>query len=64
MAETIGRRTFPGEGEFDLDGYCDRMKAKGFDGVVSVEILSDEWRARDLGEFVRRVYTSSARYWT
>jgi sugar phosphate isomerase/epimerase len=64
MAETIGRRTFPGEGEFDLDGYCQRMRAKGFDGVVSVEILSDEWRARDLGEFARRVYTSSARYWT
>jgi sugar phosphate isomerase/epimerase len=63
MAETIGRRAFPGEGEFDLAGYCDRMRAKGFDGVVSVEILSDEWRSRDLGEFTRRAYTSSARYW-
>ncbi len=26
------------EGEFDLEGYCARMRAKGFDGVVSVEI--------------------------
>ncbi len=48
MAETIGRRAFPGEGEFDLDGYCTRMRAKGFDGVVSVEILNDEWRQGDI----------------
>jgi sugar phosphate isomerase/epimerase len=64
MAETVGRRTFPGEGEFDLDGYCARMREKGFDGVVSVEILSDEWRSRDLGEFIQKAFTSSARYWT
>jgi sugar phosphate isomerase/epimerase len=63
MAETIGRRAFPGEGEFNLDRYCAIMRDKGFDGVVSVEILNDEWRNRDLGEFARRAYTSSARYW-
>jgi sugar phosphate isomerase/epimerase len=64
MAETLGRRAFPGEGEFDLEGYCARMRTKGFDGVVSVEILNDEWRRRDLAEFARRAYTSSARYWS
>ncbi|HEY2301188.1 MAG TPA: sugar phosphate isomerase/epimerase family protein [Acidimicrobiales bacterium] len=64
MAETVGRRAFPGEGEFDLEGYCSRMRAKGFDGVVSVEILNDDWRQRDVGEFARRAYTSSARYWS
>jgi sugar phosphate isomerase/epimerase len=64
VAETLGRRTFPGEGEFDLDGYCSRMRAKGFDGVVSVEVLSDEWRhGGDLHEFARRAHDSSARYW-
>ena len=40
------------------------MRAKGFDGVVSVEILNDDWRQRDVGEFARRAYTSSARYWS
>ena len=65
VAETLGRRTFPGEGEFDLDGYCARMKAKGFDGVVSVEILNDHWRGDgDLHEFARRAFDSSARFWS
>jgi len=67
VAETINRRTFPGEGEFDLAGYCDLMMAKGWDGVVSVEILDDSWRdgsAGSLHEFAQRAYDSSARYWT
>lgn len=64
VTETIDRRTFPGEGELDLTGYCERMRAKGFDGVVSVEILSAEWRANpDLHEFARRAYTSTRRFW-
>jgi sugar phosphate isomerase/epimerase len=66
-AETIHRRTFPGDGEFDLAGYCDRITAMGWDGVVSVEILDEAWRdgsAGSLHEFARRAYESSARYWT
>ena len=66
VAETIHRRTFPGDGEFDLVGYCDRIKAKGWDGVVSVEILDEAWRdgsAGSLHEFAQRAYESSARYW-
>lgn len=66
VAETIHRRTFPGEGEFDLVDYCDRIKAKGWDGVVSVEILDEGWRdgsAGPLHEFARRAYESSARFW-
>jgi sugar phosphate isomerase/epimerase len=63
MAETISRRAFPGAGEFDLDRYCSIMRGKGFDGVVSVEILNDELRKGDIAEFARRAYTSSARYW-
>jgi sugar phosphate isomerase/epimerase len=67
VAETIHRRTFPGEGEFDLTGYCDRIRAKGWDGVVSVEILDSTWRdgsAGSLDEYARRAYESSARFWT
>jgi sugar phosphate isomerase/epimerase len=63
VGETLHRRTFPGDGEFDLEGWCARVRAKGFDGVVSVEILSEEWRARDLREFAARAFTSTARYW-
>ena len=45
--ETVSRRVFPGEGEFDLDTYCEHMRAKGFDGVVSVEVLSAAMRDMD-----------------
>jgi sugar phosphate isomerase/epimerase len=66
VTETIHRRTFPGDGEFDLAGYCARIKAKGWDGVVSVEILDEAWRdgsAGSLHEFARRAFESSARFW-
>ena len=63
LNETVNRRTFPGGGEFDLTGFCSRLTDKGFDGVVSLEILSDEWRGNDIGEFAERVYQSSTRYW-
>ena len=63
MHETLERRTFPGEGEFDLVGYCDRMRAKGFDGVVSVEILNGEWRRGDQYEFARRAHDATRRFW-
>jgi sugar phosphate isomerase/epimerase len=61
--ETINRRAFPGEGEFDLTGYCRRMRDKGFDGVVSVEILNPRWRGTDLPEFARRAFTTTSRFW-
>jgi sugar phosphate isomerase/epimerase len=61
--ETVNRRTFPGEGEFELHGFCGRLKAKGFDGVVSVEIINSEWRDRDIFEFARRAYDSTVPYW-
>jgi sugar phosphate isomerase/epimerase len=67
VAETVDRRAFPGEGEFDLAGYCSRIRAKGWDGVVSVEILDAAWRdgsAGTLEEYARRAFESSARYWT
>ena len=63
VSETLERRTFPGEGEFDLAGYCGRLRAKGFDGVVSVEILNAEWRQRDPYDFARRAFDTTRRYW-
>jgi sugar phosphate isomerase/epimerase len=61
--ETIHRRVFPGEGLFDLERFSRTLRARGFDGLVSVEILSKAWRGGDLEEFVRRAYRSSAPYW-
>ena len=64
VQETIHRRTFPGDGEFDLPGFCAPLQANGFDGIVSVEVLNLEWRERgDLGEFARRAYQGSRKFW-
>lgn len=63
VAETLGRRVMPGEGCFELERFCKLIRAKGFDGVVSCEILSEETRGMDLDEFASRVYTTSRRFW-
>lgn len=63
VAETVGRRVMPGDGVFELERFCDVFRDKGFDGVVSCEILSEETRRMDPGEFARRVYESCSRYW-
>jgi sugar phosphate isomerase/epimerase len=49
----VNGRAMPGDGEFPLDEFCRHAVARGYDGVVSVEILSSVWRARPLDEYVR-----------
>jgi len=61
--ETIHRRVFPGEGLFELDRFSRTLRTRGFDGLVSVEILSKAWRGGDVEAFARRAYQSSAPYW-
>ena len=63
VAETLGRRVMPGEGNFELERFCALLRAKGFEGVVSCEILSDATRHMDLDEFAAKVYQSSRRFW-
>jgi len=61
--ECIQRRVFPGEGVFDLQRFCRVLRGRGFDGLVSVEVLSQAWRGGDAEEFARRAFESSAPYW-
>lgn len=61
--ETVSRRVFPGDGEFDLEAYCAHLRAKGFDGVVSIEVLSAAMRDMDPAEFTRRAFTAAQHYW-
>lgn len=63
MAETTQRRTFPGLGEFELERFADSLLARGWDGTVSVEVLSTDLNELGVREFARRGYETSARYW-
>jgi sugar phosphate isomerase/epimerase len=63
MDETLHRRVLPGQGEFPLAQFCERMRALGYDGPVSVEILSREWRAGPLPEFATATYEATRRFW-
>lgn len=63
MAETLHRRVMPGDGELDLDRFASTLLERGFDGLVSVEVLSAELRQLPVPEFARRAYDSTVRYW-
>lgn len=63
MSETLSRRTFPGDGEFDLTRFAGIIRGGGYRGPVSVEVLSAEWRGRDLETFARRSAKASRPYW-
>jgi len=38
-------RCFPGQGELAIDAFMDALQATGFDGLVSLEIFNDSFRA-------------------
>jgi len=61
--ETLHRRAMPGAGEFPLAEFCVRMREHGFDGVVSVEVLSSAWRDRPLAEFAKSTYDAAKAFW-
>ncbi|MBW2498017.1 MAG: sugar phosphate isomerase/epimerase [Deltaproteobacteria bacterium] len=63
MFETTQRRLLPGDGSFDLERYCRILIEKGYDGPVSVEILSAEMRSWSPEDFARGVFESSSSYW-
>jgi sugar phosphate isomerase/epimerase len=63
MRETMNRRVMPGDGTLELDRFASTLLDRGWEGVVSVEVLSQDLRELPVPEFARRAYTSTARYW-
>jgi sugar phosphate isomerase/epimerase len=53
--ESRFRRTPPGEGTFPLPPFLDALDAIGYDGVVSLEVLSASLRARPPAEGAREL---------
>lgn len=63
MSETMNRRVMPGEGTFELARFVSALLDRGFDGLVSIEVLSSELLEVPLPEFARQAYRAAARYW-
>jgi sugar phosphate isomerase/epimerase len=61
--DTLHRRALPGQGEFELGRFSACLRAKGFPGPVSVEVLSQDLRGLPVGEFARRTRETSLPYW-
>ena len=59
--EVMTRRIWPGKGEFDLGAFAEAIKATGYRGPISVELLNEQWRLDGLrpAEFARRAMQTS-----
>ena len=63
LEETTQRRVLPGQGRFDLHRFSKILLDKGYDGPVSVEILSADLRRLSPERFARAVFESASPYW-
>jgi sugar phosphate isomerase/epimerase len=61
--EAMTRRTLPGAGVLAVDRFATTLRDRGWDGVVSLQVLSDELRKLPVEEYTRRVYDTAAPYW-
>ncbi|OHV39185.1 MULTISPECIES: sugar phosphate isomerase/epimerase family protein [Pseudofrankia] len=62
MSETGNRRALPGQGELDLARFVGTLRDRGYDGLVSVEVLNEELRRRPL-ELPQAAMAATAPYW-
>ena len=63
VRETLHRRALPGDGVLELDRFAATLLETGWDGIVSVEVLSGELRALPADVLVRRIRDSAAPFW-
>ena len=63
IRESLHRRALPGEGVLGLDRFAATLLDGGWDGTVSVEVLSAPLRELPVAELAGRLYTTTAAYW-
>ncbi len=63
LAEAETSRRIPGEGCLELERFASTLLERGFDGVVSIEVLSGETRALGAAGFARACMDASRPYW-
>jgi sugar phosphate isomerase/epimerase len=62
--ESLHRRTAPGEGELPLEEFAADLVNRGFDGLVSVEVLSRELRSADVTGTAAALLAATRAVWT
>jgi sugar phosphate isomerase/epimerase len=64
--EIMSRRVWPGDGEFPLHDFAGAVRACGYTGPISVEVLNAEWRDAGLSPhaFAMAAKSSAQRYWS
>jgi sugar phosphate isomerase/epimerase len=63
IRESLHRRALPGDGVLELYRFATTLLDRGFDGTVSVEVLSAQLRELPADELAARLYTTTAAYW-
>ncbi len=63
VRETLHRRALPGDGVLELDRFAGALLDRGWDGIVSVEVLSAALRDLPVDELMRRIDSAAAPYW-
>jgi sugar phosphate isomerase/epimerase len=63
VRETLHRRAQPGEGILELRRFAATLLERGWDGTVSVEVLSAELRELPVDVLAGRLYATTAPYW-
>jgi sugar phosphate isomerase/epimerase len=63
LEEAMTRRALPGHGVLELDRFVSMLRGRGWDGVVSLQVLSDQLRDLPLHEYARQVHDAACPYW-
>ena len=63
IRESLHRRAVPGEGVLELERFAATLLDRGYDGIVSVEVLSAQLRELPVDVLVGRLYAATAPYW-
>jgi sugar phosphate isomerase/epimerase len=64
IRESLHRRALPGDGILELNRFAATLLDRGWDGTVSVEVLSAPLRELSVDELAGCLYTTTAAYWS
>jgi sugar phosphate isomerase/epimerase len=64
MDETMNRRLMPGTGVLELDRFASTLLDRGWDGLVSVEVLNHDLLRLPVPEFARLAYDTTVGFWS